>query len=378
VIDAPGPWASGAFTLIEGHSVIDTEAIVTDGADRTWLQTEDRSPTLRLRANPHYWDRRRGPRVAEVEFRNDLPPERALELVCDTVGEVDLVTEVPPTAAGRVRRSRHARLVAVDAVRVLAGAIDRSAEGLPLVDVRARRALNLAVDRRALADDVLDGHAHPLAGLTPPTPLTALHRAPGRLRPYPHNPDEAARLWRAAGGAHRPLRLATFGSWEAVAHAVAAQWHTALGLAVDVTALRGADAERDARRRQAAKLPRDWDVLLVDHGAQSVDVPPLELHRAFVGRSGEFRAGPVDPEFERLFTRLRSRTSQLGQVLAANRIDRYVSSQALALFLVAPRALYAVNHDVDFRPYATTFELADTSVRRGHWSTRQRGTPVAT
>ncbi len=58
------------------------------------------------------------------------------------------------------------------------------------------------------------------------------------------------------------------------------------------------------------------------------------------------------------------------QVLASNRIDRYVTDQALALFLVAPQVLYAVNRHVDFVPYATTFELADTSLGDGHWSLR--------
>jgi ABC-type oligopeptide transport system substrate-binding subunit len=367
VIDAPGPWASGAFTLVEGRSLIDTESVVTDGQDRTWLQFEDRSPTVRLRANPHYWDRRRGPRLAEVEFRNDIDRDRALAFVCDGVGEVDIVTEVPHAHADRVRRSAHARLVAVDAVRALAGVIDRDADGLPLDDVRARRALNLAVDRQALVGDVFGGLARPLAGLTPPTLLTALHRAPGRLRPYRHDPGDAARLWSAAGGAGRPLRLATLEPWAAVASAVAEQWRLALGARVEVAVIRKHE-ERDARRALATKASRDWDVLLLEQGSQSVDVPPLELHRAFVGRSGEFRAGPVDPAFEQLFDRLVAQTSQVRQVLAANRIDRYVTDQALALFLVAPQVLYAVNREVDFRPYATTFELADTSVRAGHWS----------
>ncbi|MDQ3762378.1 MAG: hypothetical protein M3460_12055 [Actinomycetota bacterium] len=56
-----------------------------------------------------------------MEFRNDLSREQGIDLVCDTVGEVDIVTEVPPSAAERVRSSRHARLVAVNAVRALAG-----------------------------------------------------------------------------------------------------------------------------------------------------------------------------------------------------------------------------------------------------------------
>ncbi|MDN5750386.1 MAG: hypothetical protein L0H64_18045, partial [Pseudonocardia sp.] len=53
---------------------------------------------------------------------------------------------------------------------------------------------------------------------------------------------------------------------------------------------------------------------------------------------------------------------------SAPRIDRYTTRQALALFLVAPQVLYAVNRHVRFVPYATTFELADTRVSRGHWS----------
>ena len=90
-----------------------------------------------------------------------------------------------------------------------------------------------------------------------------------------------------------------------------------------------------------------------------------------MGRSGEFRAGPVDARFERLFDTLVAQTSQVKQVLAANRIDRYVTRQSLALFLVAPQVLYAVSRDVNFVPYATTFELADTSVSPGHWSMRR-------
>jgi hypothetical protein len=71
-----------------------------------------------------------------------------------------------------------------------------------------------------------------------------------------------------------------------------------------------------------------------------------------------------------LLADLLAQTSQVKQILAANRVDRYITRQALALFLVAPQVLYAVNKDVDFVPYATSFELAETSVRPGHWSLR--------
>ena len=57
-------------------------------------------------------------------------------------------------------------------------------------------------------------------------------------------------------------------------------------------------------------------------------------------------------------------------VKVAEEIDRYVYDEALALFLCAPQALYAVNKHVDFGPYRTTFELAETEVDEEHWSRR--------
>ena len=57
-------------------------------------------------------------------------------------------------------------------------------------------------------------------------------------------------------------------------------------------------------------------------------------------------------------------------VKVAEQIDRYVYDEALALFLCAPQALYAVNKHVSFGPYRTTFELAETEVDEQHWSRR--------
>ena len=54
-----------------------------------------------------------------------------------------------------------------------------------------------------------------------------------------------------------------------------------------------------------------------------------------------------------------------------HRLDRFVYDEALALFLCAPHALYAVNRHVDFKAYRTTFALAETSVGAEHWSRRR-------
>jgi peptide/nickel transport system substrate-binding protein len=55
-------------------------------------------------------------------------------------------------------------------------------------------------------------------------------------------------------------------------------------------------------------------------------------------------------------------------VTIAEEIDRYCFDNALAVFLCAPQALYAVNNHVSFGPYRTTFEIAEVTVDEGHWS----------
>jgi len=354
VIDAPGPWGTGPFTLTQGYSSIDADQAVTraDPFACIWLTTEDRTAEVQLTANSRYWDGRRGPRLESVVFRNDVPAQRALDLVCDTDGEVDLLTEVHPADAERVERSEHARLVAIDAFRVFAGVINRKAEGLPLHDRRARRALNLAIDRRKMVRTTLHGRARPMSGLTPPVRLTVLHRFPGRLRPYPHDAARAAATWRkAAGTSVRPVRIAALEGLGDIAQGVAVDLRRTLGVSTEVTVYTG-DESTTARRALAKKAcPSPWDVL--------------------IGEDGEYRAGPVLPTIEKLFTSLKRQTSQLRQVLASNRIDRYVRRHDLALFLVAPQALYAVNRHVTFTPYATTLELAETHVSRRHWSRRR-------
>ncbi len=155
-----------------------------------------------------------------------------------------------------------------------------------------------------------------------------------------------------------------------MAHRVAADLRAALGVAVEVAIYRGEEL-LEARRRLAERAtPREWDIMLLEQTAQTADAPTLELHRAFVGATGEYRAGPVVPAFEALWADLVGQTSRVRQVWAQNRLDRFVRDEALALFLCAPQALYAVNRHVAFRPYRTTFELAQTGVGAEHWSRR--------
>ncbi len=117
-------------------------------------------------------------------------------------------------------------------------------------------------------------------------------------------------------------------------------------------------------------LPRKWLILFPEQGARVADGPPLERYRAFIGETGEDRAGPVVPGFEALYATLVAAIAKLKQAEISHSIDKVGHDDALALFVCAPQALYAVNKHLDFRPYATTFELAQTKIKNEHWSRR--------
>ena len=64
------------FVLAEGASSLDAEAATLSAEPFacTWLWHEDRTPAVRFVVNEGYWNRRRGPRVREVELRDALAP----------------------------------------------------------------------------------------------------------------------------------------------------------------------------------------------------------------------------------------------------------------------------------------------------------------
>lgn len=333
-----------------------------------WLPTREvRSDRIVLEANPDHWNRARGPHVERVVYRNDITPTKALDLVCDGEGEVDVLSEVSPADAQRVIDSEHAQLAVVDAMRMVSGIINRDVNDAPLDDVRARRALNLAVDRDALVADVFGGYAYPLAGMTPPY----ASGLPDGIAPYPHDPKQARRLLAEAGWPDgRALRLAATSDVAAVAAAVAAQFGDALGIDVEPIMIAGEDVLSASHMLVEKVMPLPFDVMIHAWFDLASDAPPAVVHREYYHSGGAFRAGPVIDEFEQLLVRFATQIDADAQRQAAEAIDQLAYDQALSVFLIAPQALYAVNRHVDFVGHAATFELAETSVSADHWSRR--------
>ena len=332
----------------------------------TWLiESEDRTPELVLEANPTYWDRSRGPWVRKVVFRNSLTPAEALERCISGDGEVDIVTEVSPTDAERVKSSAFARLEVCDANRVLVGVFNRH-EGRDIAFGRdLRRALNFAVDREAVIRDGMLGYASNLPALTPP--WCAGH--PAGLKALPYDPAAAKRSFaNAAWPQGRELRIATPGGFAGIAEIVARNIREALGIPVVVEVGSDDSTLAGARGLAEGKLVPSWDILLNFWFDISSEATPAMIHREFFGSDGAFRIGPEIPEFNRLYDDMARQTDGAQLIAKAERIDRYTQDEALGLFLCSPQSLTAVNKHVKFTPYATTFELAEAEVMDGHWS----------
>ncbi len=318
-----------------------------------------------LEAFPGHWNKERGPRLEKVIFRNDISPAEALDLVCNTEGEMDIVAEVAPADVEKVEDSEYARLVTTDAMRILTGVINRDA--VPFGDARARKALNLAVDREKLIREGFRGYAYPLAGLIP-------HYAAGYSKekePYPHDPYEAKQLLQEAGYPEgRALRLATPAYLGGLAGLLADDFRSALGIEVEVISIPTEDllAAQHGLVEKSMDLP--FDVLVHAWFDLTADAPAAFMHSWFYHSGGAFRAGPPIPEFEQLMERYVREIDpeKLNQLDAE--MDRLAYDEALSVFLCAPQALYAVNEHVNFVGHATTFEVAETEVTEDHWSRR--------
>ncbi|WP_411969445.1 ABC transporter substrate-binding protein [Geodermatophilus sp. YIM 151500] len=368
MIDEPGPWGTGPFTLVQGASSITTRHVLMAAEPYTssWLiESEQRDPQVVLEANRDHWNRAdRGPRIERAVFRNDVDPAEALRLVCDTEGEVDIVTEVSPADARRVQDSAHARLVVSDANRVLVGIVNRGSDA-PLSDVHVRRALNMAIDREAVVRDGLHGYASVIPAMTPPW----CSGFPEGATPYELDREKAREAFATASWpARRPLRIAAGENFAEIAHMLAAGIRSTLELKVEVLVVPADQLPAGARALVEKKLDLPWDVLVHGWFDLSSEAPPAAVHREYFGRDGAFRAGPPDEGFDALFDEMRVQLGGEALVRVAEKIDAYVHDQALALFVCAPQALYAVNEHVQFSPYRTTFELAEVTVGERHWS----------
>ncbi|MFS0638017.1 ABC transporter substrate-binding protein [Mesobacillus foraminis] len=371
MLDAPGPWGSGPFSLTDGHSSIlsQTAIVKKNPFASAWLTLrEDRSPYIVLQANQNYWNPIRSSKLERVIFRNDLSYDHALRVCTSTEGQVDLVTGVLPKDAEKVVRSPYTRLVNEKGNQVIAGIFNLFRRDVNFSDRKLRLAFNLAIDREEIVRKGFKGYADLVPALTPSWAADF----PENLQPRQSNPARARQLlknarWRQG----RPVKLASTEKYQTIARLIASQLRTNLQIEAEVTIVQTDQELSFLKTIAEKKLVPNWDIFLTDATASFSEDTPFYVHREFFGSSGALRAGPKLVDFDQLYKRMVIQTDRKNRINRAKAIDQFIFEQAYALFLCIPQSLYAVNKQVHFTPYKTMLDLAETEVTEKHWSRRR-------
>lgn len=371
MLDAPGRWGTGPFILAEGYSSIENKQAVinTTPFSATWVtECELRAPIVRLIANERYWDKKRGPRLNEVVFRNDLSIEQALNLCINTEGQVDIVSMVSPKDAAKVINSPFANLIQVNANRVLTGIFNRFKTDVNFNDKRLRYAINTAVNKKRVIEEGLFGYATNLPSLTP----TWSREFPEEIEPLPYDPYLAKELFdEIEWPSNRPLTIVTTSVYKKAANVIANELQESLSIKVNVIMIAESDEPNWLRAVAEKRRLPDFDIFLTDLFSLYTQGTPAFIHREIFGEDGALRIGPEIKEFEQIFKTYITELNEEKRTELAKGVDRYVHENALGLFLCCPQDLYAVNRHVRYQAYRSTFELVDTEVTPQHWSRRR-------
>ncbi|WP_079530043.1 ABC transporter substrate-binding protein [Halobacillus hunanensis] len=306
----------------------------------------------------------RGPRLNKVVFRNHFSKTEALRLCTTTEGYVDLVTELTPKDVQQVESSPYAKLVTSEGNEVVTGIFNRFQSDVDLDDYNLRMAINMAIRRDDISQNVYGGYATP--ALTPPWAYAFQEE----LEPIMYSRQQSRQLFESSSyPKSRPLKIVAFKKQENLLLAVAAQIEETLSIWVETIVIPVQEETKWKRVVAEKKLTPGWDILIASATTQFYEGTPAFFHRELFGFDGALRTGPKLPEFDDREMVNQIRRKEL--LAAAKDVDRFVYQNALSLFLCVPHKLYAVNRHVEFKPYRTTFELAETEVREMHWSRRR-------
>jgi len=140
-----------------------------------------------LTRNANYW----GEKAKFDVFQYRPVPEGGARVVELESGNADIVTNIPPEAADRLKNNPRVRINVVPSTFQIVFEINVAKP--PFNDVRMRKAINHAIDRKAIVEKILGGYGSVPDGMFPEGVQA---RIP--LKPYDYNPDLARRLIKEA------------------------------------------------------------------------------------------------------------------------------------------------------------------------------------
>jgi peptide/nickel transport system substrate-binding protein len=281
-------------------------------------------------------------------------PENASRVAALIAGDVDIITELPPSAIKQVSASDKAMVAKVNGTRTFFMSINTAKK--PFNDLRVRQALNHAVDRKLIIDKVLGGTATALKGVMSPDAFAFNKDLPE----YAYDPAKAKALLAAAGLPNGlDLTIDTVGAFKDTAEAVAATMAKA-GIRAKVQVWEGAVLNP---MWMAADKRADRDLFFTSWGNGALDPSDIMVPTLRTGGRGN-AAGYSNAEVDKLLDAAEV------EVDVAKRRDMYLKAQALVtgdapwVFLWLPQDLYGVSKRVKgWRPSADSrLNLADASV----------------
>ena len=351
MLNRPGPWGTGPYQIVEGFSTF-----------------EKRSDRIVLEAHPHYWDASRLSRLHRIVFDNALSHKDALELVKNSEGLIDMVSEVRPVETLSVAQSPFAQVVTQRGTLVTVfGQFNMRKAGSRWRDVRLRQAINLAVNREELIRDI-KGQGVVISALAPEG---AFGHDPA-LTPYPFDPDKARHLLREAGYSEG-LMIALIAPEALQTQAISiSMMLEQAGFTVDLQVLDDVAFQRQTRLSDGDQPAEQqtWDIAL-QSALDQLNFPPFLLYHAFA-LDGPYDWVSEQSELRQLYEQVLRVVDRERQQALIQQMERHTHDQAYFLFLYNPIQLYAVNKSVTLVPHMTTLlGLAGTSVADAHWSVQQ-------
>jgi ABC-type transport system substrate-binding protein len=355
VVNWEGPWGTGPYILVEGFS-----------------SPSARSDRIVLKANTHYWDPERFPRLQRIIIDNTLAQHQAVEVVKTGEGHVDVVTELRPLDTLRVAESPFAKVVKNrGAMLTLFGQFNMRKTGSPWRDMRLRQAANLAINREDLIRYAAKGNGVIIPALLP---AQTFGQDPD-LKPYPYEPATVRALLREAGYPDGlPISLIAPEDLEVQATVVGKMLEQG-GFTVTLELLNPTAFEQKTVLSHLEGSPehQPWDIALTSNHAEGGDfMGPFFLYH-YYALDGTSDWVLEEPELRRLFEEVLSTVELERQQQLVRQMERHTHDQAYFLFLYNPIQLFAVNKAVEFVPHVTTLlKLGETSVTEQHWSVRKQ------
>jgi peptide/nickel transport system substrate-binding protein len=158
------------------------------------------SSQVRLEAVKTSW-RANPQQVDAIEVRSI--PEASTRVATLRTGEAHIVESIPPDLAQRIARERGLQVVAETLGQVNLILLNTANPALAKKEVR--QALNLAVDKNAIVEGIMKGYAVPTGQLVAANGVGHSNA----IQPYPYDPAKAKSLLEAAGAKDLSLTLHT-------------------------------------------------------------------------------------------------------------------------------------------------------------------------